>query len=117
MVAWYWLIISAIGGIVFAKFCEELFDWDNFLTETISFLTLVVCFIPIVIYNIFFKLTLKHPVERNRWEELHRNNNPFADNKETKITKNLYLCYDLKAKRIWNKIFFVRIKENSLLTK
>ena len=68
MVAWYWLIVSALGGIVFAKLCEEIFDWDNILTEFIAFCALVVAFIPCVIWNVFFKLTIK-PIPEERIEK------------------------------------------------
>ena len=106
MVAWYWLIVSAIGGIVIAKACEEIFDWDNILTEVISFLTLVISFIPLCIYTIFFKLTIK-PVRRKKWDKV-----------ELTVKKhlfgNLWFCVDKKASRLWNKIFFVRLEKNYL---
>ena len=105
MVAWYWLIVSAIGGIVFAKACEEFFDWDNFLTETIAFLTMVVLFVPLTFYGIFLKLTL-HPVSEKRMEEIGII--------PTLRIGNFCLCFDKKAKRLWNKMFVLRIKKEGM---
>ena len=107
MVAWYWLIVSAIGGIVIAKACEEIFDWDNILTEVISFLTLVISFVPVCIYTIFFKLTIK-PVRRTKWDKVKGN---------LTLTKhlfgNLWFCVDKQASHLWNKIFFVRLEKTT----
>lgn len=107
MVAWYWLIVSAIGGIVIAKACEEIFDWDNILTEVISFLTLVISFIPICIYRIFFRLTIKS-ILRKRWDKVKDN---------LTLTKhlfgNLWFCVDKQASHLWNKIFFVRLEKTT----
>lgn len=102
MVAWYWLIVSAMCGIVFAKVCEEIFDWDNFLTETIAFITMVVLFVPLVFYGMFLKLTL-HPVSEKRMEEVGI--------VPTLRVGNFCLCFDIKAKHIWNKMFVLRIKK------
>jgi hypothetical protein len=105
MVAWYWLIVSAIGGIVIAKACEEIFDLDNILTEVISFLALVIAFIPICIYRIFFRLTIK-PVLKRRWDK--------ADLTLKKhLFGNLWFCVDKEAKYLWNKIFFVRVEKTT----
>ena len=103
MVAWYWLIVSAIGGIVFAKLCEEIFYWDNFLTEAISFLTLVISFIPLCIYGIFFRLTIK-PVLRKRWDKVDLT-------LKKHLFGNLWFCVDKQACHLWNKIFFVRLEK------
>lgn len=103
MVAWYWLIVSAIGGIVFAKLCEEIFDWDNILTEAISFLTLVISFIPICIYGIFFRLTIK-PVLRKRWDKVDLT-------LKKHLFGNLWFCVDKQGSHLWNKIFFVRLEK------
>ena len=102
MVAWYWLIVSALCGIAFAKVCEEIFDWDNILTEFIAFCTLVVTFIPIVVWNNFFRMTI-NPVSE---DEL----------KKAKLTPkkrwgNLCFFIDKKASHWWNRMFFVRIKK------
>lgn len=102
MVAWYWLIVSAVGGIVFTKFCDEYFDWDNVLTEIISWIALVVLYIPLFIYHVFFKLTIK-PVSADRLEEFHLV--PF------KRWGNLALFVDKKAHSLWNKVFFLRFEK------
>ena len=105
MVAWYWLIFSALGGMVFTKFCDEFFDWDNILTDFISFCTLVVIFIPCTIWNVFFKMTIK-PVPKEKIEKAGLV--PF------KRWGNLCLFIDKKASDVWAKIFFVRIKKNPI---
>ena len=104
MVAWYWLIVSAVGGIVIAKLCEEIFDWDNILTEAISFLTLVISFIPICIYGIFFRLTIK-AVPQKRFDKVDLT-------LKKHLFGNLWFCVDKQASHLWNKIFFIRIKKN-----
>lgn len=105
MVAWYWLIVAAFGGMAFAKICEELFDWDNFLTEMIAFLALVVAYIPCTIWNIFFKLTIK-PIPEERIEK--------AGLEPKWRCGNLCFFVDKKATHLWNKIFFVRIEKLSI---
>ena len=86
------------------KLCEEIFDWDNILTEAIAFFTVVIAFIPLGIWHIFFKLTIK-PIEEER----------FLKIKIKPVVKcgNLYFCVDKTAKRFWNKIFFIRIKKTT----
>lgn len=105
MVAWYWLIVAAIGGIVFAKVCEEVFDWDNILTEFIAFCALVVTFVPFVVWNNFFRMTI----------------NPISEDalKKAKLTPkkrwgNLCLFIDKTASHWWNRLFFARIKEKPI---
>lgn len=45
------------------------------------------------------------PVPRARWEEASK------DFRKLRITNRFYICFDRKASRIWNIIFFVRIQK------
>ena len=108
MIAWYWLIVAFCVGVAFASLTYELFDWINFWTEFVACISLVILFIPIVFYHIFLKNTI-HPVEPATFERIIANNDGLSKN--WKITNRLYVCFEPKAKKLWNKIFFILLKK------
>ena len=109
MISWYWIIVAVLITNAITAFTYEYFDWDNLWVEFICGLALIVLFVPVCIYNICFKNTI-HPISIARLEELREK---CANNDRLKIYHwfgSLYFCTDFKASRIWNKIFFLRIK-------
>lgn len=109
MVAWYWLIIVFCIGIAFATFFNEWFDWDNTLTDALTGITLVITFIPMQIYNAFFKSTIIRPVSKSQFEKVksvHR-----TGRKIKHLFGNLYSWYDPQANSIMHRWFLVRVKE------
>ena len=111
MISWYWIIVAVLLTNAITCFTYEFFDWENVWTEIISFLALIVLYVPISIYHIFFKNTI-HPVEENRFEEICRE--WFSKKDGTKYFHcfgNLYFWIDPAAKHYYNKIFFVRVKK------
>lgn len=108
MVAWYWIIIAFILGNAFVVFTCEYFEWDSLWAGIVAFLALIVLYPALVVYNVFFKNTI-HPVPR----ELHEKLKPkwLGDGKSKcfNFGNNFYFWFDPQAKKLFNKIFFVRI--------
>lgn len=105
MVAWYWLIVAFLLGNLFASFACDYFE--EFWSSVIAGIWIVVIFIPYSIYSIFFRNTIK-PIEKE-WFEDRVNKWKKDDSKVFHVCGNLYFWIDPKAKRIYNKIFFVRV--------
>lgn len=96
MIAWYWLIAAFLGGVLIGLFIEP----EDVVT--------IVCFVPIVFYRMFFKLTLK-PCSKEQFEAVRTT---FRNGvKCWRIRNNLYLLFDPHATKIGNHLFFVRTKE------
>lgn len=109
MVAWYWLTVAFCVGIAFATFSDEFFDWDNIITEIFASITLIITFIPMWIYNAFFKLTVAHPVTKEQFELAKSESEPHEKAKH--LFGELYSWRDPKAQSIMHRWFIVRVKE------
>ena len=105
MVAWYWLVAAFLLGNLFAAFACDYFE--ELWSSVIAGIWLVVMFIPYIIYSIFFRNTIK-PIERE-WFENRVNKWTKEDSKVFHVCGNLYFWIDPKAKKVYNKIFFVRV--------
>lgn len=110
MVAWYWLVIAFLLGSLFtASACEH---FEEFWSSVIAGILLVVMFIPYSIYAIFFRNTI-NPIRRERFENLV-NKWKKENSKVFHVCGNLYFWIDPKAKKVYNKIFFVRVIDKQL---
>ena len=113
MVAWYWILVAILLTNAITSFTYELFEWENLWVDFIGLLALVVLFVPLTTYHIFFKNTI-HPITETRFEELKT---LWAKDERCKVNHvcgGLYFCTDPKARRLWNKIFFLRVKKNPI---
>ena len=113
MVAWYWIIVAILLTNAITSFTYEYFEWDNLWVDFIGLLALVILYVPLTIYHIFFKNTT-HPITTTRFEELKT---LWAEDERCKVSHvcgGLYFCADPKARRLWNKIFFLRVKKNPI---
>ena len=111
MVNWYWLIVVFLLTNAITAFTYEFFEWDNLWVDIIGGLAYVVLYIPIGFYHIFFKNTL-HPISQSRFNEIQEHWIKTKEiSKSIKIGKNLYFLVDPDAKRLYNKVFFLRIKD------
>ena len=109
MIAWYWIVVAVLITNAITAFTYEVFEWENLWVNFISGLALIVLFVPFSIYHICFKNTI-HPISPARLEELRKK---WASDGRCKIHYwfgDLYFCTDPKASRIWNKVFFIRVK-------
>jgi hypothetical protein len=113
MVAWYWIIVAFILGNAFAAFTYEWFEWDNVWTEIVATLAMVVLYLPMAIYKIFLHNTI-HPVSRERHEKLKAEWLRDRKSKHFNLGKHLVFWIDPKAKKLFNKIFFVRITDKPI---
>ena len=105
MVAWYWLIVAFIGGLVFATVSWNAVEWDNVLTAILA--GIAIPFVYIGMFPVsFFRLFVK-PLSVERWIEFISHN---PADKYRKIGKNTYLWHDANAKKLFNKFFLVRVK-------
>lgn len=105
MVAWYWLIVAFIGGLVFATVSWNAVEWDNVLTAILAGIAIPFVYVgmfPVSFFHLFVK-----PISVEKWVEF-TSNNP-AD-KYRKIGKNTYLWHDANTKKLFNKFFLVRVK-------
>lgn len=107
MVAWYWLIVAFLLGMAFVAFTEAWFDYENIFLDIASIVGLIVCFIPCMFYCCFVKNVLRG-VASNKFEEVKKTIG--KSEKVIHVCGRLYLWIDKDAKKIWNKIFFVRVK-------
>ena len=106
MVAWYWLIVAFLVGNLFDAFVYDCFE--EFWSSVIAGICIVVLFIPYSIYSIFFRNTIIKPIKKEWFENLV-NNWKKKNSKIFHICGNLYCWIDPKAKKIYDKIFFVRV--------
>lgn len=105
MIAWYWLIIAFIGGLVFATISWNTVEWDNVLTTIlagIAFPFVFVAMFPIVFFRCYFK-----PITPEKWENYI---SLFGVDKYRQIGKNVYLWHDVNTKKLYNKWFLIRVK-------
>ena len=113
MVALYWIIVAFIFGNAFAAFTYEWFEWDNVWTDIVATLALIVLCLPLSIYHICFKNTI-HPVSRERHEKIKEE--WLRDRKSKCFNLGNHFCFwfDPQAKKLFNKIFFVRITDKPI---
>ena len=105
MVAWYWIIVAFIGGLVFATVSWNAVEWETALTNILA--GIAIPFVYIGMFPVsFFRLFVK-PLSVERWVEF-TSKNP-AD-KYRKIGKNTYFWHDANTKKLFNKFFLVRVK-------
>lgn len=105
MVAWYWLIVAFVSGLVFATVSWNAVEWDNVLTSILA--GIAIPFVYVGMFPVSFFCWFVKPIGVERWIEI-TSNNP-AD-KYRKIGKNTYLWHDVNAKKLFNKFFLVRVK-------
>lgn len=97
-------------GIAFATITDEWCEWENTLTDILAWIALIIGFVPLAFYCIFFKLTIFHPTTQEKFEEVKKVSGETC--KIYRVCGNVYFWIDLKANKIYNKVFFVRVKEN-----
>ena len=105
MIAWYWLIIAFIGGLVFATISWNAVEWDNILTTILAGMAFPFVYIaafPIVFFRCYFK-----PITPEKWENYI---SLFGVDKYRQIGKNVYLWHDVNTKKLYNKWFLIRVK-------
>lgn len=100
------LVCFLLGGGV-AEFARNWFDYESILTDFFAGVALVVLFIPLTIYNIFFKLTLVH---RPTQEQVDLALNTCERERHYHLCGKLFLHFDPEATKMWNKVFLLRIK-------
>lgn len=111
MISWYWIIVAILLTNAVTCFTYEFWDWKNIWAEIISFLALIVLYVPVGLYHIFGKNTI-HPVEENTFKEVRREWYSKDDGSKCfHVFGNLYFWIDPTAKHLYNKIFFVRVKK------
>ena len=105
MIAWYWLIVAFIGGLVFAAISWNAVEWDNVLTTILTgmaFPFVYVVMFPIVFFHYYF-----NPITPERWENYTA---LFDVNKYRQISKNVYLWHDAHTKKLHNRWLLIRVK-------
>ena len=105
MVAWYWLIIAFVGGLVFAAISWNAVEWDSVLIdifEGMAFPFVYVAMFPIVFSRYYFK-----PFTPEMWEIYA---SPFGVDKYRQIGKNVYLWHDIHSKKLYDRWFLIRVK-------
>lgn len=55
MVAWYWLIITFIGGLVFATLAWNAVEWDNIVTTILAGIAIPFAYVIMFSYKLFQK--------------------------------------------------------------
>ncbi len=108
MVAWYWLIVTFISGLVFATITWNAIEWNDILATILAGIAIPFVFVamfPITFFRCYFK-----PVSRERWKSYIAQ---VGVDEFRQIGKDVYLWHDIHAKRLYNKWFLIRVKEVS----
>lgn len=106
MIAWYWVLISIVVSNFLTVLLSNIINfenlWEDFLFTLFSPFVWIGKF-PYVFFRNFFI-----PVTQQRFDKAMAT----ETDKETiyKLSKNVYLWHDKKAKKIHNHWFLVRIK-------
>lgn len=108
MVEWYWLILAFCVGIAFATITDEWCEWENTLTDILAWIAIIIGFVPLTFYSMFLKLTIFNPVEQKTFDSVKKTNVPPTQ--VFHLFGNLYFWVAPTAKKLWNKAFFLRIK-------
>jgi hypothetical protein len=106
MVAWHWLIIAFVGGLVFATITWNAVEWDNVVASVLA--GIAIPFVWVAMFPIAFFRSYVNPISPERWTKYLKT---WDDDKYWKIGKNTYLWHDRKAKKMFNKFFLIRVKE------
>lgn len=104
MVAWYWLIVAFVGGLVFATITWNAVEWDNVITAVLA--GIAIPFVYVGMFPVsFFRLFVK-PISSEKWAKRET----LGNNKYWKIGKNTYLWHDPNADQLFHKFFLIRVK-------
>ena len=106
MVAWYWLIVAFVGGLVFATITWNAVEWDNVVSAVLA--GIAIPFVWVGMFPVSFFRWYVKPISVERWSEFTAKN---PADKYWKISKNTYLWHDPNAKKLFNKFFLIRIKK------
>ena len=106
MIAWYWVLISIVMSNFLTVLLSNIVNFEN-LWEDFLF-TLFYPFVWIGKFPYAFFRNFFVPATQQRFEKAMTT----KTDKETihKLSKNVYLWHDKKAKKIHNHWFLVRIK-------
>lgn len=110
MIAWYWLIVAFLLGMAFVVLIDAWFDYETIVFEIASAVAMVVCFIPCVLYCCFIKNVIPG-VDPDKFEEVKK----IMDKSEKTIHLGgrWYFFINKDANKVWQKVFFVRLKNNT----
>lgn len=106
MLAWYWILVTAILINFLTVLLSDKIDFETFWEEFISIL-----FYPLIWLGIFpyvFFRGLFCPVSQKRFDEVVAT----KTDKETiyKLSKNIYFWHDKGAKKLQHHFFLIRVK-------
>ena len=110
MIRWYWIIVAVFVTNLVTALVNEQFELDYWWKEIISAIVLVIVFIPTMFYKIFLRLVI-FPVSTTRFEDMQKNWVEEDTSKVYHVFRNIYLWIDPDAKKYWNRIFFLRVKD------
>ena len=108
MVAWYWILATAVITNFLTILLSKKIDFETFWEEFISIL-----FYPLIWLGIFpyvFFRCLVRPVSQQHFDKIVAK----KTNNETihKLSKNIYLWHDKETKRLHHHWFLIRVKES-----
>lgn len=106
MVAWYWLIVAFVGGLVFTTISWNAVEWDNVITAILA--GIAIPFVWVAMFPISFFGWFIKPLSLEKWAEYLET---LGNGKYWKIGKNTYLLHDPNAKKLFDKFFLIRVKK------
>lgn len=105
MVAWYWLIVAFISGIVAAAITWNLVEWDSLVSDV--FAVIASPFVYVGMFPVSFFRWFVKPINAEKWVKVVSGS---PADKYWKIGRNTYLWHDPNAKKLFNKFFLIRVK-------
>lgn len=107
MIAWYWLVVAFIGGIVFATVSWNAVEWDNIFSAICA--GICIPFVYVAMFPITFWKNVVKPVSPLRFEQFQKLN--IEGDRCFTIGKNLHLWHDKTTKHLYAKWFLIRVSE------
>ena len=105
MIAWYWLIVAFILGLVLATIVREA--TENILSTICA--GLAIPFVYVALFPITFWKNVVKPVSPLRFEQFQKLN--IEGDRCFTIGKNLHLWHDKTTKHLYAKWFLIRVSE------
>lgn len=104
MIAWYWVLVAFFVGVTFAVFTYE---WlEDFWSNLAAGIAVVILYVPLLIYNVFFKLTIHHPISEARFNTIQT----VYKARYKHLFGNFWVRCDF-TDSLYQKILFIRVKK------
>ena len=111
MINWYWLIVAIVVTNFLTTATEGFIPWDDIWCGLLAAIFTFFAYIPYALYCIFLWNVI-HPVAQIRFDKMCEEWVKNNTSKVHHLFSNFYFWIDPDANKLYNKIFFVRVKKS-----